>query len=262
MQPKYLNTQQEFSFLLENSTEIRRQNLGKKYYHLDQPLGIKNYIRIADLIASQIAPGSKVLDWGCGLGHMSYLLKNRGFDCVSYDVVAEGDQFPDIPLCRSIHRISSTEPTLLPFADESFDAVLSCGVLEHVDEMSSPGNEAKSLREIHRIMRTTGKLLIYQLPQKCSWQEALVRYFKLGYAHPKRYSGQEITSILAQQRFYVTQLSRFNLIPKNLTGMPKLIRKIYGKLGTIILYADTMFSRIPLINRIAGVLEVVAQKLK
>ena len=254
------NIQGELSFLLENSIEIRRQNLGAKYYHLDQPLGIKNYIRIADLIAAQLAPRSKVLDWGCGLGHMSYLLKKRGFDCISYDVMAKGDQLPDIPLCRSIDLISSTEPTLLPFAEESFDAVLSCGVLEHVDEMSSPGNEAKSLREIHRIMRSTGKLLIYQLPQRLSWQEALVRNFKLGYAHPRRYSAQEITAVLDQQGFSVIHLSRYNMIPKNLTGMPKFLRVTWGKLGSSILYADKILSRIPLLNRFAGVLEVSAQK--
>lgn len=261
MNMNHNDTLDEYEFLIANAAEIRSKNLGVKYYHLDQSLGIKNYIRIAEDIYKRLAPNSKVLDWGCGLGQMTYLLKNRGFNVVSYDIASTKDTLPDISLCRNIQRITNIEPTLLPFPDQSFDAVLSCGVLEHVDEMSSPGNEAKSLQEINRVLKPTGKLLIYQLPQRKSWQEAIVRMLKLGYAHPKRYSGQEITRILKLQNFEVKHLSRYNLIPKNLTGMPKSIREIYGKLGQYILIADKILSQIPLLNRIAGVLEVSAQKI-
>lgn len=260
MNPHYVNNAQEYQFLLNNASEIHRQNLGEKYYHLDQSLGIKNYIRIANDIAQRLAAGSQVLDWGCGLGQMSYLLKNRGFDVVSYDVTADGDRLPDISLCRNINRITSSEPTMLPFKEASFDAVLSCGVLEHVDEMSSQGNEVKSLKEINRVLKPFGKLLIYQLPQSLSWQESIVRRFKLGYVHPRRYSAQEITSLLNEQSFSVVHLSRFNLIPKNLTGMPKFLRVTWGKLGSLVLVADKVLSLIPLLNRFAGVLEVSAQK--
>lgn len=254
------NLQNEHQFLMDNSLEIHAKNLGANYYHLDQSIGIKNYIRIANDIAIRLPSSSRILDWGCGLGQMSYLLRNRGFDIVSYDIADQGSQLPDISLCRTIQRITSEEPTLLPFADASFDAVLSCGVLEHVDEMSRQGNEAKSLQEIYRVLKPAGKLLIYQLPQLLSWQEAIVRRFKLGYAHPRRYSARHITAILNQQCFSVIHLSRYNLLPKNLTGMPKFLRETWGKLGSIVLLADNLLSRVPLINRFAGVLEVSAQK--
>jgi ubiquinone/menaquinone biosynthesis C-methylase UbiE len=260
MNSNNINGAHEYHFLLNNAAEIRKKNLGEKYYHLDQSLGIKNYIRIADDIAKRLPSGAKVLDWGCGLGQMSYLLKNRNFDVVSYDIAKEGDHLPDIALCRSIQRIVSSDSTFLPFGNDSFDAVLSCGVLEHVDEMSSPGNEIKSLREINRLLKPGGRLLIYQLPQNLSWQEAIVRRFKLGYAHPRRYSAKDITNILNQQDFMVTHLARCNLIPKNLTGMPKFLREAWGKLGNLILVTDKLLSQIPLLNRIAGALELSARK--
>ena len=107
------------------------------------------------------------------MGQMTYLMQQRGLQVTSYDVRDANDELPDVPLSRTFTRIVSQAPTALPFDIATFDAVLSCGVLEHVDEFSRKGNEMKSLREIHRVLKPNGKLLIYQLPQHAAWQEPL-----------------------------------------------------------------------------------------
>jgi len=260
----------DLQFLEQNSSAMARAGIFLP--HLDQRINLLNYIRIAEDVAANLsglplpegqnAP-ARTLDWGCGYGQMTWLLKNRGLAVTSFDIGPDDTPLPDMPLCSELKVVRSTHPTNLPFADACFDAVMSCGVLEHVDECSgTPGNESKSLDEIARVLSPNGKFLIYQLPQKAAWQEAVVRRFKLGYAHPRRYSEAEIVAILAGAGFTVTRLKRANLVPKNLTGMPMALRKAYSKFTPLLLVLDRILCTIPVLNRIAGVFEIVAVKNK
>jgi 2-polyprenyl-3-methyl-5-hydroxy-6-metoxy-1,4-benzoquinol methylase len=250
--------QDDFDFLLTNASVGK--SLGLTHFaHLDQPICIWNYIRIADDIAQQI-PTGHILDWGCGLGQMTYLLKRRGFQITAFDIGETGKTtLPEIPLCHALNVIYSTHPTNLPFLEKTFDAVLSCGVLEHIDELSQPGNEIKSLHEIARVLRPDGNFLIYQLPQLYGWPEAIVRCFKLAYTHPRRYTATEITRILEQTGFSVQRIRRTNLIPKNLTGIPNNLRIAYSLFSKILITLDGILCKIPGLNYIAGGLEVIAQ---
>jgi len=229
--------------------------------HLDQPIGIWNYVRIADDIVRQV-PRGDVLDWGCGYGQMTYLLKRRGLNVTSFDV---GDpakaSLPDVPLCRGLEVVRSSHPTALPFPDQSFDAVLSCGVLEHVDEMSEPGNEIKSLHEIARVLKPGGTFLVYQLPQRFAWQEAVLRRLKISYTHPRRFHLAELSALLKQTGFSVQRVRRANLIPKTLSGMPEGLRRVYGKSGRALVALDAGLAGLPGIRHVAGVLEVTARRL-
>jgi SAM-dependent methyltransferase len=250
---------EEVAFLLANAAAGKALGLSH-FLHLDQPIGIWNYIRIADSIARHAPPG-ELLDWGCGYGQMTYLLRRRGFRVTPFDIGEPGAALPDIPLCRGLEVVRSTHPTELPFPDGRFDAVLSCGVLEHVDEYSGqPGNEIRSLREIARVLRPGGALLIYQLPQRYAWQEAVIRRLGLGYAHPRRYTAGEITAMLRAQGYAVERIARANLIPKNLTGMPARLRAAYSRLSRPLIALDGVVSGLPGLGELAGVLEVVARR--
>lgn len=252
-------TEQDYNFLLANAQAGKALGLSN-FIHLDQPIGILNYIRIADDIARQIALGD-LLDWGCGYGQMTYLLKRRGFQVTSFDIGEPGTvSSPDIPLCRELNVVRTTHPTNLPFTDNSFDAVLSCGVLEHVDEFSQPGNERKSLREIARVLRPDGFLFIYQLPQQYAWQEAIGRRLRLGYAHPRRFTATEITKMLKQAGYSIERIRRANLFPKNLTGLPNGLRMMYSRFSRALIALDGNLCKIPGLNHLAGVLEITAKR--
>jgi SAM-dependent methyltransferase len=251
--------QADYAFLRDNARVGLALQL-PAFIHLDQPIGVWNYIRIADDIARQAA--GHVLDWGCGYGQMTYLLRQRGFRVTSFDVGAPDTKLPDIPICRDLAVVRSQHPTKLPFESDSFDTVLSCGVLEHVDEYSGQsGAERESLREIARVLRPGGQLLICQLPQKYAWQEALIRRFKLGYSHPRRYTEGEIGQMLDAAGFAVVRVRRANLLPKNLTGMPAALRRIYSKFSRILIAGDGYLAQIPGVRRVAGVLEITARKV-
>lgn len=250
--------QEDFEFLAETARAAKAQRLDR-FLHLDQPVGIWNYIRIANEIAERIPPG-RLLDWGCGFGQMTYLLRRRGFEVTPFDIGTTVENLPDLPLTRDMRVVRTTHPTQLPFETQSFDAVLSCGVLEHVDEFSQPGNELVSLKEIRRVLRPGGYFPIYQLPQRYTWQEAITRTLGIGYSHQRRYSAGEIRTLLDRTGFRVESLRRNNLFPKNLTGLPEPVRAFYSRFSRALIAADSALSAIPGLNRIAGVLEVMARR--
>ena len=251
--------QQELEFLLANAAAGKALGL-THFNHLDQPIGIWSYIRIADDIARQVPPG-ELLDWGCGDGQMTYLLGRRRFRVTAYDVGdPEGFTLPAIPLTRDLQVVVSSHPTELPFADASFDAVLSCGVLEHVRESDPLGDDRASLREIARVLRPGGSLLIYQLPQQHAWQEAVSRRLSLGYSHPRRYTATEIVAMLRQAGYSVQRLRRTNLVPRNLTGMPEVMRTTYSRFSHQLIAVDGQLCRVPGLNHFAGALEITARR--
>jgi SAM-dependent methyltransferase len=250
---------EDYEFLRHTARAGREAGISH-FSHLDQPVGIWNYVRIANEIAERV-PAGRVLDWGCGLGQMTYLLRRRGFDVVAYDIGETVRGLPDLPLTRAVQIVRGSHPTNLPFEDGAFDAVLSCGVLEHVDEFSGVnGNELASLREIHRVLKPGGFFPIYQLPQRHTWQEAITRTLGIGYTHPRRFTEEEIRDMLAATGFHVAGLKRFNMLPKNLTGLPAGVRDFYSNFSDAVMAADRLLSRVPVVNRVAGVLEVLARR--
>jgi 2-polyprenyl-3-methyl-5-hydroxy-6-metoxy-1,4-benzoquinol methylase len=88
--------QEDFEFLTANARAAKSLRL-THFLHLDQPVGIWNYIRIANEIAERV-PAGRLLDWGCGFGQMTYLLRRRGFEVTPYDVGPADARLPDIPL--------------------------------------------------------------------------------------------------------------------------------------------------------------------
>lgn len=89
-----------------------------------------------------------VLDFGVGQGkHLRLVQKARpAAALVGVDVRdVQGQPFFEF------HKIAAD--STLPFADDSFDVVVSCDVLEHVDDIQ------RSLDEIRRVMRPGGRFM-------------------------------------------------------------------------------------------------------
>jgi ubiquinone/menaquinone biosynthesis C-methylase UbiE len=171
---------------------------------------MREYLAIADRVAGE-RPG-RVLDWGCGHGQISHLLHDRGVDVVAFDYV-EGSA-PTVVRLEHFPEIEahvSGEPVLLPFPDDHFDTVLSCGVLEHVQQ---PGD---SLRELRRVLRRGGRLLVYKLPNRLSYLEAIARragmYYHGALPYDRVYDRRTATALLAAQSFRVDAFRRTNLLP-------------------------------------------------
>lgn len=91
-----------------------------------------------------VRPGARVLDFGCGAGALVEKLILRGYDARGCDVVQNWQAGND-----RLSRIEK-DPYRLPYADGTFDAVVSTSVLEHAQ------NKEEFFREMHRILRPGG----------------------------------------------------------------------------------------------------------
>jgi SAM-dependent methyltransferase len=107
-----------------------------------------NRPQIANLVhefAGRLPAGSEVLDVGAGTAPYSEFFDNHRYQTSDW----EGSLYQE---ARSADVIGPIDA--LPVVDSSFDAVLLTEVLEHVP------NPAASLRELHRVLRPGGRILL------------------------------------------------------------------------------------------------------
>jgi len=85
-----------------------------------------------------------VLDWGCGYGDASFMLRSLrpDLDITSYDVLSSPPW--EIWLKKKISIRSLIAMKKVAFEAGRFDAICGIGVLEHVK------NQESSLKEIYR----------------------------------------------------------------------------------------------------------------
>jgi SAM-dependent methyltransferase len=96
-------------------------------------------------------PGREVLNAGAGQGTFSRLLEERGFEVTSTDASGPAVEVLRERVGGPVLRADVTE---LPFADESFDAVVLGEVLEHVPD------DAGAVVEVARVLRPGGVLAL------------------------------------------------------------------------------------------------------
>jgi SAM-dependent methyltransferase len=153
------------------------------------------------------------LDWGCGKGHVSYLLQKQGLQVISCDVMnnsgdsAYGQTVPIIDTF-GINIVPLTHPYQLPFNDNSMDIVLSFGVLEHVT------NDLASLQEIERILKPNGLFFCFDLPYVLSWTQKIA-HMRGNYYHDRLYSRKSICQLLNLSGLSLLDFWHRQLLPKN-----------------------------------------------
>jgi SAM-dependent methyltransferase len=208
-----------------------------------------NYVRFADEMKRFLRAGARVLDWGCGLGQVGWLLSRRGLAVTSFDI----QRFPPSSLLIDPDQIViGDDPVLLPFPSASFDAVLSCGVLEHVVD------ERASLQEIKRVLQPGGFFFIYQLPQIYAYTEFINRWQSGRWHHPRRYTPRSVKRELEAAGFRLVHQRRANFLPKILTGLPSVARRTYNRIAYLVNALDLRLSKVALLNLLCHSIEIIA----
>ncbi len=152
----------------------------------------------------------RVLDVGCGLGHFFRLYPDafgidHNFYCVRY-CVERG------------YRCVQGDLYRLPFPAESFDGVLLCHVLEHLEAPEA------ALEEIHRVLRPGGVLSI-RVPTATG--------FKVDRTHRTFFDYPRLVRVLAPRGFSILA-KRYYPIPWRWLG--ELI--VYNELRVLALKRD------------------------
>ena len=224
---------------------------GEKPFFLLNKVAIMMYIAIANEIKNNLRNG-KILDWGCGYGQLSYLLKNRGLNTISFDINKE-EELNQLRKKFGIECLYGETGEKIPFPEKHFDAVVSCGVLEHVE------NEDGVLLELFNILKKNGYLFIFMLPNMYSYTEFIARLRNKD-VHPRKYNKRQINKKLTASGFKVLNISFNNMLPKNLTGFTGFLPYFYDKYYKQIVGIDEVLTKIFPINVFSGVYSVICQK--
>lgn len=125
---------------------------------------------LAGLVESNgMSFGDRVLDFGCGVGRMSNVLAEQGFQVVGVDIAAsmverarELNAYPD--------RLTfvSYDGGELPFPDDSFDSAVTLIVLQHCP----PAEQVAAIMQLQRVVRPGG-VLVFQIPSRPAVVEPL-----------------------------------------------------------------------------------------
>lgn len=96
-----------------------------------------------------IAPlsGDRVLEVGCGAGHLTTRLAERGVDVVGIDAN------PNAAEVAGTDRVSTMRAEALDFPDASFDTIVSVHAIEHIPPLE------EALSEMARVLRPGGRAL-------------------------------------------------------------------------------------------------------
>ena len=103
---------------------------------------IRRYVRL---------DGARVLDAGCGVG--MYLAAFQRFTDAVYGVDLDEEKI--VRAAEHLPNVQLASVEALPFADGSFDAVLSHEVIEHVND------DRAALSEAVRVLKPGGRLVVY-----------------------------------------------------------------------------------------------------
>lgn len=223
--------------------------MGGGQLNLDANLRSEPQMLMYQALARDLArrrPG-RLLDWGCGFGQVSALLRAEGVNVVAFDVrpglVAPTrerlERFPEI------EAHVSSDPVALPFETDSFDTVLSCGVLEHVEDPDG------SLDELRRVLKPGGIFHVVNLPNRFSYTERIARllgrYYHGQLPDDRVYTKRRARELFERHGFELREFRRAHMLPLTLGGPA---RPIWA--------ASRALEHVPGLNLLATSLELVA----
>lgn len=103
-----------------------------------------SHLQRIDRLAT-IEPASKVLEVGCGQGHLVSALAARGVDIVGIDANPMAEEVSNSGLVRHMRAEA------LDFDDDSFDYIVSVHAIEHIPQLD------EALAEMSRVLKPGGQ---------------------------------------------------------------------------------------------------------
>ena len=136
----------------------------------------------------------KVLDLGCGSGVLSIALAKNGADVTAVDLTETATKMTQLNanLQKLNIKVVRADAENLAFADETFDYIISWGVLHHTE------NPEQAFNEVSRTLKTngTGLIMVYHKSSIFYYLKGLIWLFLKG----KIFKGYTLKTVID---FYV-----------------------------------------------------------
>jgi len=161
-----------------------------------------------------IQAGTSVLDWGSNHGPDACLLRHWFGDAIDLhacDFVPE-DTFRVFRDYAKAAYSRIFDPLTLPYPAGRFDAAVGSGVLEHT------AMEGEALKELYRILRPLGLLVVTYVPYAYSWAEWWQRNIRKRDFHRRVYTRRGLAALLKSHGFYPLELEFQTTVPNVVEG--------------------------------------------
>ncbi len=112
--------------------------------------------------AAMLLPDDHVLDAGAGTGDLTLLALRLGCRVTAVDVSAEMLRVAEMKVKDTPVSFVAADIQALPFPGSTFDAVITGFTLRHPTDLSA------ALRELHRVLRIAGRLVILEFSRPVS----------------------------------------------------------------------------------------------
>jgi SAM-dependent methyltransferase len=103
----------------------------------------------------RLGPDTRLLDVGCGVGHLLQWLARHTAPAQSHGVDLSLNSLRSAR-AGGTPRLCCADAAALPYADASFDAVVCNGSAHHLPDLSA------ALRELRRVLRPGGRLVLFE----------------------------------------------------------------------------------------------------
>jgi len=153
---------------------------------------------LAEVLASLELPGgSRILDAGCGSGRNMVELAAHG----QVTGVELAPASVEVARARGVGEVLQGSVVPLPFADSSFDLVVSLDVIEHLDD------DREALREFRRVSAPGGRLIITVPAYQWLWS----MHDEVNH-HRRRYNGRTLLAAAADAGWTPVRTTHFNAL--------------------------------------------------
>lgn len=238
-------------------TRLYRQHLaecddGYLRMHSGNAAVITRHVDAAQLYEPYI--GMRILDWGCKHGVDAFFVRAMRGD----GVIIDGCDFDPPERYASFYRSSRMNymqlrhPWDLPYADGAFDTVIASGVIEHVPQT------AESLKELWRVLKTDGHLIVTFLPNRMSYTEWLSRRTG-GLRHLKLFDIASFRGILLHHGFEPIAAGYHQVMP-TLAGHIASTRA--QKLAEMVYLVNNVLERTPFVRSFAANIYIISQRVE
>ena len=170
---------------------------------------------VLDMLSRFAPAGGAVLDFGCGSGLTVDTVARAGYRASGVDFSKEAIDFGAAKGIRGLQTVSEEK---LPYADNSFDAVLCMDVLEHL------ADETTALSEMRRVLKPGGALIIMVPAYMFLWgkQDEVAHHFR-------RYTMSSLQTLLRRNGDYrILKRSYFNTVLFPAVAMIRFTSRFFG----------------------------------